>query len=198
MIPMIVQIVYGIIGFSLWISSLGDPNDNNIHNPQIGSQIPIYKQNGEVSKEKFVYLSIQAKGTFKLTLTSIEGDADMYIAQFPNVPSYEPEHYDLHSASCGEDIIKVPNSFERPFVVGIYGHSTYEVSKFHFRADLLPNNEENDTSYSNFVNKDTDNQRKYTNQNEQVLKKDTNVKTNVIGDLKSAVFSFLKIIDMVL
>lgn len=58
------------------------------------------------------------------------GDADLYISERIAKPDYEPEKYDLHSASCGIDIVYIPNSFKRPIGIGVYGHPSYENSTY--------------------------------------------------------------------
>lgn len=36
------------------------------------------------------------------------GDADLYVSERIAKPDYEPDKYDLHSASCGLDIVSIP------------------------------------------------------------------------------------------
>ena len=36
------------------------------------------------------------------------GDADLYISDRDKYPTYDPDIYALHSATCGEDIIELP------------------------------------------------------------------------------------------
>lgn len=41
-----------------------------------------------------------------------DGDADIYIAENSRVlPTYELEKYDLHAATCGDDVIEIPKRF---------------------------------------------------------------------------------------
>lgn len=36
------------------------------------------------------------------------GDADLYISDTNMYPTYEPDSYSLHSATCGDEIIVIP------------------------------------------------------------------------------------------
>lgn len=47
------------------------------------------------------------------------GDADLYASQVISKPTYEPDHYCLQSATCGEDIIFIPKRYSK-FVSQIY------------------------------------------------------------------------------
>ncbi|KYN22936.1 DNA repair endonuclease XPF, partial [Trachymyrmex cornetzi] len=60
----------------------------------------------------------------------ITGDADLYASQIISKPTYEPDHYCLQSATCGEDTIFIPKSFKRPVSIGVYGHPSHEISKY--------------------------------------------------------------------
>ncbi|XP_046400909.1 UPF0669 protein C6orf120 homolog isoform X2 [Ischnura elegans] len=58
------------------------------------------------------------------------GDADLYVSQFLSKPTFDPLAYCLHSATCGVDVVHIPKSFRRPIGIGIYGHSSHEVSLY--------------------------------------------------------------------
>lgn len=38
-----------------------------------------------------------------------KGDADLYISQKHVTPTYEPQDYCLHSATCGVDQVDIPS-----------------------------------------------------------------------------------------
>ena len=59
-----------------------------------------------------------------------EGDADLYISQFLQHPSYNTSEYCLHSATCGIDRIDIPAGFKRPIGVAVYGHVLHPLSTF--------------------------------------------------------------------
>lgn len=62
-----------------------------------------------VKNETFVYLYVYHQGPIKLFLQSVSGDADLYISETTLLPSYGVESYDLHSATCGVDVINIPD-----------------------------------------------------------------------------------------
>ncbi|XP_011692832.1 PREDICTED: UPF0669 protein C6orf120 homolog [Wasmannia auropunctata] len=84
----------------------------------------------DVPGGSYKYYSLTYDGNIKIRLTSITGDADLYASQITSKPTYEPDHYCLQSATCGEDIIFIPKSFKRPVSIGVYGHPSHEISKY--------------------------------------------------------------------
>ncbi|KAG5896896.1 hypothetical protein JTB14_033534 [Gonioctena quinquepunctata] len=87
-------------------------------------------RSGVVGNESFLYFYIHHTGNIIMALNSSYGDADMYISETNMYPSYSLDSYDLHSATCGQDVIVIPSEFESPISVGIYGHPAYESSSF--------------------------------------------------------------------
>ncbi|CAG9863522.1 unnamed protein product [Phyllotreta striolata] len=85
---------------------------------------------GLIGNESFDYYYIYHSGNIVISLTTREGDADLYISQTAVYPTFYPDNYDLHSATCGLDSIEIPSNFETPIAVGIYGHSGHEVSNY--------------------------------------------------------------------
>lgn len=63
---------------------------------------------GVVKNESFVYLYVYHQGYINLSLKSIFGDADLYISDTNLYPTYHVDSYDLHSATCGVDLVNVP------------------------------------------------------------------------------------------
>lgn len=63
---------------------------------------------GVVKNESFVYLYVYHQGYINLSLKSTFGDADLYISDTNLHPSYHVDLYDLHSATCGVDVVNVP------------------------------------------------------------------------------------------
>ncbi|KYN39320.1 DNA repair endonuclease XPF, partial [Trachymyrmex septentrionalis] len=84
----------------------------------------------DVPSGSYKYYSLTYDGNIKIRLTSITGDADLYASQIISKPTYEPDHYCLQSATCGEDTIFIPKSFKRPVSIGVYGHPSHEISKY--------------------------------------------------------------------
>ncbi|KAG5347263.1 U669 protein, partial [Acromyrmex charruanus] len=84
----------------------------------------------DVPSGSYKYYSLTYDGNIKIRLTSITGDADLYASQIISKPTYEPDHYCLQSATCGEDTIFIPKGFKRPVSIGVYGHPSHEISKY--------------------------------------------------------------------
>ncbi|XP_018324798.1 UPF0669 protein v1g209471 [Agrilus planipennis] len=93
-------------------------------------KILLHSVEGEVSAENFTYWSLTYIGNLILAVNSTEGDVDIYVSESLSKPGYEPSLYDLHSATCGIDIIEIPKSFKRPIGVGLYGHFLHNISKY--------------------------------------------------------------------
>ncbi|KAJ8964824.1 hypothetical protein NQ314_004632 [Rhamnusium bicolor] len=96
------------------------------------------RKEGIIGNENFSYYYIHHLGNIVLSLESIVGDADMYVSETNMIPTYDPDSYDLHSATCGQDIIEIPSSFKSPISVGIYGHSAYEDSSYTLEVFKAP------------------------------------------------------------
>lgn len=58
------------------------------------------------------------------------GDADFYISTTVEKPTFEPDTYDVQSASCGIDVVHIPESFKRPVHISVYGHPAAETSVY--------------------------------------------------------------------
>ncbi|XP_017797478.1 PREDICTED: UPF0669 protein v1g209471-like [Habropoda laboriosa] len=84
----------------------------------------------EVTAGSYKYYGLTYDGFIKIILISEIGDADLYASQTISKPTYEPHEYCLQSATCGEDIILIPDSFKRPVTIGVYGHPSNENSKY--------------------------------------------------------------------
>ncbi|KAK9309705.1 hypothetical protein QLX08_000704 [Tetragonisca angustula] len=84
----------------------------------------------EVAGGSYKYYSLAYDGFIKIVLISEVGDTDLYASQTTTKPTYEPDQYCLQSATCGEDIILIPDSFKRPVSIGVYGHPSHENNKY--------------------------------------------------------------------
>ncbi|XP_075677938.1 uncharacterized protein LOC142645500 [Dermatophagoides pteronyssinus] len=130
---------------------------------------------GLVEKENFTYFFMDSENDILLNLTSIVGDCDLYVSQSssPNQAPQKPNtfdiySYDLHSATCGQDIVYIDNYIRRPFCIGIYAHFTYDVCRYQLTVigyELLNN------SMSNYFGKRfedfTDNSIEMSSQNDR-------------------------------
>ncbi|XP_046673559.1 UPF0669 protein v1g209471-like [Homalodisca vitripennis] len=91
----------------------------------------LHSVSGEVSSGNYTYYSLMYKGPITLYLYSTSGDADIYVSQFVNKPSFEPDNYCLQSSTCGLDVIHIPKSFNRPVGIAVYGHPSHEFSEYY-------------------------------------------------------------------
>ncbi|XP_044763650.1 UPF0669 protein C6orf120 homolog [Coccinella septempunctata] len=184
--------LYVTFGLVIWISSTRTKSEKGGN-----TQLLMYKD-GIVTKENFVYFSIEHEGDLRLTLYSPDGDADMYIAENSKVPTYEPEKYDLHSATCGEDAIEIPKSFKRPIIIGIYGNSMYETTGFMLKVEKIINSEK--TCYADFVEpyytQADQKDQKRSSKGAETTNRPTVKATNKL-DVKSLIFGILEVLASV-
>ncbi|XP_045468323.1 UPF0669 protein C6orf120 homolog isoform X1 [Harmonia axyridis] len=180
--------LYVTFGFLIWISSTRTKS-----NTDRNTQLLMYKD-GVVAREKFVYFSVEEEGDLVLSLHSFDGDADIYIAEHPKVPTYEPDTYDLHAATCGEDVIEIPKSFKRPIIIGIYGNSIYETTNFKLRVERIDNDKFEKTSSSDFVHPRSTQDEPQKNKPDGSTANKPKIKVNNKVDLKSLFFSILEVL----
>ena len=88
----------------------------------------VYSIIDEVGAENITYYSLKQQGSVTLILDSLIGDVDMYVSETNAKPDYTD--YDLQSVTCGQDMVTVPEGFERPVGIGIYGHVYHPLSKY--------------------------------------------------------------------
>ena len=89
---------------------------------------------GVVGAGNYSYFSLHEKGKITLILESKVGDADLYVSENIEKPSYT--EYDLQSATCGLDIVTVPVTFMRPVHIAIFGHVHVVETKYKIAAIL--------------------------------------------------------------
>ncbi|RZC39012.1 UPF0669 protein -like, partial [Asbolus verrucosus] len=99
----------------------------------------LFRLESEVNGQDFVYYKIMHPGNLLLVLESQEGDADIYVSEKTPSPTYHPESYDFHSATCGTDSVTIPKKYCD--FVGIYGYSSY--NKFTLEVYQMPDTGEN-------------------------------------------------------
>lgn len=110
----------------------------------------------------YKYYSLMYEGIIKIQLISQTGDADLYASHTITKPTYEPDHYNLQSTTCGEDIIVIPDSFKRPVSIGVYGHPSHDLSKYTLLVYEVITTDE-DTTYdqkTENIYKDSDSKKK--------------------------------------
>merc|ERR1719342_868645 len=97
-----------------------------------------------------------------MVLTSLVGDADLYISDATNErPTFMFEEHELSSTTCGVDTIDIPASFARPVHIAVYGHPNYPLSKFNLDGVIIEEDE-----FDHFA------QGSYGDNDEEEVKKD--------------------------
>ena len=98
---------------------------------------------GEVEPGNYTYYTLRQTGHIKMVLTSIKGDADLYISDSSNErPTFMFEEHMLSSATCGLDVVDIPASFSRPVHIGVYGHPNYLHTAFNMDGVVVEDDEE--------------------------------------------------------
>ncbi|KAF7269079.1 UPF0669 protein C6orf120 homolog [Rhynchophorus ferrugineus] len=150
---------------------------------------------GTVKKGSYTYFNLSYEGPVKLNLTSISGDVDLYVSTGELLPTYES--YLLSSATCGMDIIEVPESLRPPITIGIYGYA--ETTDFIF--DVFENI---NTDYPNRIwaiidQKININRGDKTDSTKETIKSDPTIKKKQKKATSdgSAIFSLLEILQLI-
>jgi len=86
-------------------------------------EIVLQRITGEVEAGKYIYYLLKTPGNIKLKLQTTSGDADLYVSDVINKPTYDLTSHSLSSTTCGEDSLTIPADFNRPVGIGIYGYS---------------------------------------------------------------------------
>lgn len=91
---------------------------------------------GVVGAGNYSYYRLTLEGNVVLTLTTIEGDADIYVSEHTLQPTFDPENHCMTSVTCGIDSVHIASEFKRPVGIGIYGHPSHEVSSYQLQVML--------------------------------------------------------------
>ena len=87
----------------------------------------IFSTRGLVGAGNYSYYSLQDDDPVRLVLTTLTGDADLYVSEVLSKPTFELQEHTSSSASCGVDAVDLPRTVQRPVYVAVYGHPRYEV-----------------------------------------------------------------------
>jgi len=97
---------------------------------------------GEVEEGNYTYYTLRQTGHVLMVLTSLTGDADLYISDATNDrPTFMFEEHELSSTTCGVDTVDIPASFARPVHIAVYGHPNYPHSKFNLDGVIIEEDE---------------------------------------------------------
>ena len=95
---------------------------------------------GKVGAGNYTYFQLNFQGALLLELETLEGDADLYVSEKIQRPTFELEEHSLSSWTCGRDAVFIPKTMTRPIYIGVYGHIRYEQSVYIMSAEVLPAN----------------------------------------------------------
>jgi len=97
---------------------------------------------GVVGAGNYSRYTFSEKENSRLVLTTIAGDADLYVSDIHSEPTFDFENHELSSITCGLDTVDLPPSLKRPVNIAVYGHPRYEGSRF--RLEVIYKGEEYD------------------------------------------------------
>ena len=111
---------------------------------------------GDVEAGNFTYYTLRQTGHIKMVLTSLTGDADIYVSDVTNErPTFMFEEHMLSSATCGLDVVDIPASFARPVHIGVYGHPNYLHTAFNMDGVIVEETEEDPFAMSSYHEEET-------------------------------------------
>ncbi|XP_045781533.1 UPF0669 protein C6orf120 homolog [Maniola jurtina] len=90
---------------------------------------------GAVGAGNFSYWQLGHTGPLLIELTSLTGDADLYVSDSVR-PSYEIDRNNFSSATCGNDLVNIPPDFPRPIGIGVFGAWSHSVSEYSIQVFL--------------------------------------------------------------
>ena len=91
---------------------------------------------GEVGEGNYTYYTLKQEGEVRLELTTLQGDADLYVAgEEEEKPNYLFEHHAMSSTTCGLDQLALSSHQKRPVHIGVYGHPRYVNTRY--RLDVV-------------------------------------------------------------
>ena len=89
----------------------------------------------------YTYYILKHKGPMLLKLETLEGDADLYVSEEVEHPTFDLGEHSMSSWTFGSDVLYLPKIFGRPVYVGVYGHPRYDESRYVLTANFLEDEE---------------------------------------------------------
>jgi len=86
--------------------------------------------NDEVGEGNYTYYTLSHPGNLVLQMTTLEGDADLYVSSDVDQPTFNLEEHTISSFTCGEDRVEISKFMRRPINIAVYGHPRYPSSKY--------------------------------------------------------------------
>ncbi|CAH2101570.1 unnamed protein product [Euphydryas editha] len=127
-----ILLLLGIISISTLSSLLTG------YEPIIPDNIHLDTVVGIVGAGNFSYWQMGYNGPLLIELTSLSGDADLYVSDTLR-PSYEVDKNNFSSATCGTDTVSVPIEFPRPIGIGVFGDWSHAISEYSIQVFLDTN-----------------------------------------------------------
>ncbi|XP_038633496.1 UPF0669 protein C6orf120 homolog [Scyliorhinus canicula] len=118
----------------LWQLALAVAGGPPANEPVPEDWILLYVYQGQIVPGNYSYMYLDDSGRLVLRMDSPRGDADLYISDSTQKPSFDD--YELQSATCGRDWVAVPARFRRPVAVAVYGHPSHLETEFEMRVYL--------------------------------------------------------------
>lgn len=81
-----------------------------------------------VGGENYTNYRLSTQGRLLITLESTIGDADLYVSDITNSPTFDD--YVMQSNTCGKDEVIISSHMKRPIGIAVYGHPNYESSEY--------------------------------------------------------------------
>ncbi|XP_045456752.1 UPF0669 protein C6orf120 homolog [Melitaea cinxia] len=119
-----ILLLLGIISVSTLSSFL-----SSYMEPVIPDKILLDTVDGFVWAGNFSYWQLGYVGPLLIELTSLNGDADLYVSDTIR-PSYEVDKNNFSSATCGTDVVHIPMEFPRPIGIGVFGDWSSSISEY--------------------------------------------------------------------
>lgn len=103
---------------------------------------------GEVGEGNYTYYTLKQPGEVRLELTSLQGDADLYVAgEEEEHPTFMFDKHYMSSTTCGVDILALTKYFKRPVHIGVYGHPRNSLSKYRLDVVVVEQEEQDFFAY---------------------------------------------------
>lgn len=110
---------------------------------------------GAVGGGNYSYYWLPQPGTVFLQLSTLEGDADLYVSSKNLKPTFDVENHELQSTTCGVEQIKVPSGYDRPLSIAVYGHPSHDISLYELKIDVYDSHAESDLHSDNHESQKT-------------------------------------------
>ena len=101
----------------------------------------LHSLTGKVDAGNYTYYVLKYEGPIILELQTVDGDADLYVSDVLEHPTFELDEHSLSSWTCGIDTVFISKSFGRPINIGVYGHPRSSESRYILSAEFLPDDD---------------------------------------------------------